>query len=202
MISFEMVDGFLTDQQCDWFIELFKKQESVLGTSGSGPIQLVELTTRISYYHEVKFLAAALTRQSPIPNSFVDYMQVVQRGPGCALGAHFDFEDTVYSGVTYLNEDFEGGRTFLEDEEDRHVVEPKKGRSIFFRGSAIKHGLNMISEGERYTIASWFRDTKPVPAEIIKIARQRETERARINHPHGYTSQRGKPLFKNHERLP
>jgi hypothetical protein len=191
----QVVDGFLTDQQCDWFVELFHQHPNLgsPGASGRGPIQVVDLVNLYSAYKEIQFLFAACARQSPVENSFVDYMQVVQRGAGNSLNTHFDFEDTVYSGVVVLNDDFEGGETFVGDE----IIEPKKGRGMFFYGSTVQHGLNMIYEGDRYTIASWFRDTKEVSEEKIAIAREREATVL----PSWQETHRGTALFEDFEPM-
>mgnify|MGYP003648499260 CR=1 FL=1 len=191
----EVVDGFLTDQQCDWFVELFHQNPdlSSQGASGRGPIEIVDLVSLYPAHKEVQFLFAACARQSPVENSFVDYMQVVQRGAGNSLNTHFDFEDTVYSGVVVLNDDFEGGETFVGDE----IIEPKKGRGMFFYGSTVQHGLNMIYEGDRYTIASWFRDTKEVSEEQKAIAREREQSIL----PSWAMTQRGTALFEDFEPM-
>mgnify|MGYP001273760311 CR=1 FL=1 len=192
---FEVVDGFLTDQQCDWFVELFHAHpdEQNPGASGRGPIAVVDLVAMYPAYKEVQFLFAACARQSPVENSFVDYMHVVQRGAGNSLGSHFDFEDTVYSGIIVLNDDFEGGETFVGDE----IIEPKKGRGMFFYGSTVQHGLNIIYDGDRYTIAAWFRDTALVSEEKVAIAREREATVL----PSWQGTHRGMPLFEDLEPM-
>jgi len=192
---FEVVDGFLTDEQCDWFVELFHAhpEEQSPGASGRGPIQVLDAVALYPVYKELQFLFAACARQSPVENSFVDYMHVVQRGAGNSLGTHFDFEDTVYSGIIVLNNDFEGGETFVGDE----IIEPKKGRGMFFYGSTVQHGLNMIYDGDRYTIAAWFRDTASVSEEKMTIARKRETE---VLPPWAMT-RRGAALFGGFEKM-
>ena len=192
---FEVVDGFLTDEQCDWFIELFRSypEERCPGDSGRGPCEVLDLVNFYPAYKEVQFIFAACARQSPVDNSFVDYLQVVQRSAGNSLNAHFDFEDTVYSAVIVLNDDFEGGETFIGDE----IIEPKKGRGMFFYGSKVKHGMNLVYEGDRHTIAAWYRDIKPVSEEAMAIARERE----RTVLPKWQPTVRGRPFFEDHVPL-
>jgi Rps23 Pro-64 3,4-dihydroxylase Tpa1-like proline 4-hydroxylase len=62
-----------------------------------------------------------------------------------------------YSAVTYLNDDFEGGETFVEG----YTNNPISGSVIVFP-SAYEHGVNEVIEGKRVTFAMWFtqNDTK------------------------------------------
>lgn len=56
-----------------------------------------------------------------------------------------------YSAVTYLNDDFTGGETFVKD----YVNTPKTGSVIIFP-SSYEHGVHEVLEGKRVTFAMWF----------------------------------------------
>jgi len=62
--------------------------------------------------------------------------------------------DTIYynkTTITYLNEDYEGGRTTVED----YTVEPKTGKIILF-DAETKHRVSMLTKGPRYVILAWY----------------------------------------------
>jgi hypothetical protein len=56
-----------------------------------------------------------------------------------------------YSAVTYLNDGFTGGETFV----DNYVNKPKTGSAIIFP-SNYYHGVHEILSGQRVTFAMWF----------------------------------------------
>ena len=57
-----------------------------------------------------------------------------------------------YTTITYLNSDYEGGRTIVQDK----TVEPKIGQIIKF-DSSIMHMVTQLTKGERYVILAWYR---------------------------------------------
>ena len=61
---------------------------------------------------------------------------------------------TVFTSILYLNDDFEGGFTEFAD---GTTVAPKKGRIVFYDGIHYWHKVTPITEGTRYTFASWYK---------------------------------------------
>lgn len=73
-----------------------------------------------------------------------------------SMPAHVDnevegFKHRHISAVTYLNNDFKGGRTFINDIE----YTPKKGYTLIFKSDTF-HGVTKITEGQRGILATWF----------------------------------------------
>ena len=66
-------------------------------------------------------------------------------------------EKTDYNSLLYLNDDFDGGEFFTEN---GISVKPSPGRLTFFDGSKIKHGINRIYNGNRFTMIFWWKNTK------------------------------------------
>jgi predicted 2-oxoglutarate/Fe(II)-dependent dioxygenase YbiX len=66
---------------------------------------------------------------------------------------HIDEGDTL-AFILYLNDDFEGGETVFENET---IIKPKKGRLLVFSNGIFLHKVNLITKGERYVIAGWFK---------------------------------------------
>lgn len=62
--------------------------------------------------------------------------------------------DNNHSGILYLNENFVGGETVIEDKK----IRPKTGSFVFFEGSKLMHKVNQIIQGSRYTMPCWFRN--------------------------------------------
>lgn len=66
------------------------------------------------------------------------------------------YPDEDFNSVLYLNEDFEGGEFFTDN---GIRVQPKKNRLTFFNGKEEPHGLEKVTNGNRYTLILWWRNT-------------------------------------------
>jgi hypothetical protein len=86
----------------------------------------------------------------------IDWVQIVKWPPGAYHPFHFDdaSKNTTISSITYLNHDFVGGETVFEE---GTIVKASKNKTIFFSGKNIRHSVNKVLEGTRYTIATWFK---------------------------------------------
>ena len=86
----------------------------------------------------------------------VDWGQLTEWYPGTKLYEHFDHasKDTIMTSVTYLNDSYSGGETYLVDLLE---VSPQSGRTIFFNGSNYKHGVKEINTGIRYVMPVWYK---------------------------------------------
>ena len=69
---------------------------------------------------------------------------------------HYDLasELTVVSSITYLNDNYVGGKTIFEDGTE---IQPKVGRTVIFDGNRYKHGASTNREYQRYTIPIWYQ---------------------------------------------
>ena len=73
--------------------------------------------------------------------------------------AHFDNKAGdwgMFTTVLYLNEDFDGGHTFINIDGERIEVKPKTGRIVAYNGHKLEHGVTSISNGVRYTLPIWY----------------------------------------------
>jgi hypothetical protein len=61
----------------------------------------------------------------------------------------------VFSTVTYLNTDFTGGETFITINDKKYWSKPRIGSIIIFPSNII-HGVPIIKQGLRTTLAMWF----------------------------------------------
>lgn len=87
----------------------------------------------------------------------VDWAQLVRWPAGSLQETHIDdaSDKTVFTSITYLNNEFSGGNTYIEDD---IIFKSRKGRTVSFDGQQYPHGVTRIESGERYTLAVWYRE--------------------------------------------
>lgn len=87
--------------------------------------------------------------------AFPELLQFTFWPPGSLQNSHFDDtrDTTILTSITYLNDDYEGGQTYFKN---GVVVNPKKGKTVFFDGKKYKHGVSKIIQGNRYVCAFWY----------------------------------------------
>ena len=69
-----------------------------------------------------------------------------------------DFSCRHFSAVTYCNDDYGGGETFIRNEHGSHfLATPKCGTLVFYPSDdRCTHGVNEVTGGDRITLSSWF----------------------------------------------
>jgi hypothetical protein len=61
------------------------------------------------------------------------------------------------TSVLYLNDNFDGGQTFITKSTGERVeVQPKPGRVVAYNGHKLEHGVTQVSNGLRYTLPIWY----------------------------------------------
>ena len=98
---------------------------------------------------------------------YPEFSNLVYWAPGMSLGVHADnmwIDDPEkphysshrdFSMVIYLNDNYEGGKTFFKD--TGYEVEPKTGKLIYFTsGKEDAHGVTEVISGDRYSFTLWF----------------------------------------------
>jgi hypothetical protein len=88
--------------------------------------------------------------------------------PGTKMGFHKDdgyegedqnqFRVRKFSMITYLNDDYIGGETVIKlKDSDDYVSVPKQGSVVIFKSNdECIHGVNEVTKGTRFTLATWF----------------------------------------------
>lgn len=99
---------------------------------------------------------------------YLDYWDLVKWYPGDWMKMHADNVDEnrkpfdycgwrSHSAILYLNQDFKGGETVFRDQNIN--VFPETGKLLMFpAGYDYTHGVNIVEEGDRYTLALWFTE--------------------------------------------
>ena len=185
--------GFLSVDECEWFIRFFNGHQTKIERENEGS-RAYRVLNLYEHHHsyEVRYLLGQLTRFCPIPKSFVEYFQVVQRTEDNELPEHIDFDDTTYSGVVYLNDDFGGGETFIGSGSEQTVIEPERGKILGFPGSKIMHGVSPTTSGVRYVITCWWKNNEWVSEDVTAALKRRDQM---LDHPLFQESGKRNPDF-------
>lgn len=142
-----ILDEFLNECGIEKLINYFKNnQNNASEWHGTKTIDFKEFSDLIDFLNNfsIRF------------NARVDWGKIVHWPAGSFQPLHLDnaSDETMLTSVIYLNEDFKSGETYFED---GTKVCPKKGRALFFDGKKYKHGVNQISDGDRFTLAVWYK---------------------------------------------
>jgi len=146
-------ENFLSDQDCDNIkkiaIESYNKSEAFRD------IHVLEIIK--ANYDLSKKLGFVYSNYLGTKNivAFPELLQFTYWTPNSFQDLHFDVtrDSTNLTSITYLNDDYEGGETYFENDV---VVKPKKGKVVFFDGKKYKHGVSKITQGNRYVCAFWY----------------------------------------------
>tara|TARA_R100001594_G_scaffold135365_1_gene177052 strand:+ start:579 stop:1025 length:447 start_codon:yes stop_codon:yes gene_type:complete len=88
-------------------------------------------------------------------NVKLNYLQIVKWPNGSFMDNHRDgqvVKENDYTCICYLNSDYKGGRTIIENMFMNNDV----GDFIFFNSKKLLHGVEKV-EGTRYTMSSWYQ---------------------------------------------
>ena len=152
MDKISIIDNFITEKECKQLIKLHKKHEKNMWQH--------EDTFCVSLDNLKEPVVLALRKKmnvlsKEINNSKVNYSNLVKWPEGARHRMHTDYavRETTLASIVYLNHDYQGGQTHFEDETS---IQPVTGRILLFNGNERYHGVKQITEGTRYTVASWY----------------------------------------------
>ena len=141
-----IIDNFISNEQIEYLLNFYKDNIHLRKKwNTTFPIEITGL---------FKDLENKYNRFNK--KNCVDWLEIVHWPIGSFQHPHKDVgvENTVLTSITYLNEDFTGGETVFED---GTIIKPKKGRALFFDGQHYTHSVNLIKEGNRYTVPVWYK---------------------------------------------
>lgn len=146
-------DNFISEDDCKNLIAFYKHYFSEYGTNFAGT-QLIQLWDLKDKFDFIGVLGAKLIEHiHKIDNNFsIDYFEIVERFPTTYMDKHYDFEDQKYTSVIYLNDNYGGGETVVED----NIIKPKTGKIVTFEGPKLHHGVNMVTDTSRFTLPVWY----------------------------------------------
>ena len=157
----KIIFHYLSDKECDEIISIidtFDKNKQLQFFSANNEVLIAPETKEVNIY------LSKIT--DTIKNLFSDNGAFLAEGffsfwrKGAKAGAHIDnhegYKNLKYSSIIYLNDNYEGGE--IQFPELKFSYKAKKGDGIFFPCSEPehKHLVTEVTEGARYTIASWY----------------------------------------------
>ena len=91
-----------------------------------------------------------------VHGNIIDWIQMVQWPEGSTKKIHVDAarDNTTLASITFLNDNFDGGEIFFGE---GTTIKPHKNKTIFFTGKDLIHGVKKVINGDRYTIATWYK---------------------------------------------
>jgi hypothetical protein len=135
-----MYDNFLSKEECIKYIDIFNsgKPEQYRDTF------ILKIKDNLLLDHlKDEFKIDKL--QTP------DNLEIVQWPENSFMDPHYDKGDTL-AFIINLNDDYVGGETII----DGLKVVPKIGRVVIFSNGRLKHSVNKVEKGNRYTLIGWY----------------------------------------------
>lgn len=112
-----------------------------------------------SYIEYATYIVSSLYKEE----LHVHFSDLVLWRPGRLMTRHYDAIGTeynlqrAYTSVTYLNDDFEGGTTYINSDGKDYISQPKKGTLVMYKSTEENHhGINPVISGLRFTLPIWF----------------------------------------------
>lgn len=98
---------------------------------------------------------------------FPHFTDLVLWRPGRKMAEHKDdgypqdgdiFTPRHFSAVTYCNDDYAGGETFVRNEHGgRYLCSPRRGTLLFYvSDERCAHGVNEVRDANRITLSTWY----------------------------------------------
>lgn len=173
-LDFLVIDDFLEPESCDRLAAVYRASEGEYEAWHKDPFWKGRLLghrdVKDSFSVDAMHCALLDARQEvlsfyetyPQPNLHVDVLHLVGWPTGYQMTPHADnahesgeiheFHWRDYSGVLYLNDDFEGGGLYLPKQDI--MIEPRKGMFVSLPcGISHMHGVQEITSGLRITLA-------------------------------------------------
>ena len=159
-----IIEDFLSVDECSWWINFHKEHYESLGEEFYGTHILDLYDTTVDFYKKdqqassdpIKYMYARLSAHIGTLDKYAypNYSQVVVWPEGSKQQRHLDLPFHVYTSIIYLNDNFEGGNTRVDDFE----IIPKTGKLITFKGNDILHEVLTITKGNRWTLPTWYKN--------------------------------------------
>ena len=142
----KVINNFLSKEECKNLIEKFK--------SFNGEYKPFEKRYLININHwPSETIFVDVIKKFKRKDIKIETIQIAYWLIGESMVWH---DDTIYydiTTVTYLNENYEGGRTIVEDIE----IKPETGKYIEFNSNR-KHMVTELTSGERFVLTCWYKN--------------------------------------------
>ena len=142
--NIEIIDNFLTKDFCNQLINTFKKYKNDYVKFNNRYLIYLNKYTNDSLFKET--ISKYYKKDKTIKT-----IQIVSWEIGESHPLHNDERYYNYTTITYLNENYLGGRTVVNNIE----IEPKIGKYIGFDSKEM-HMVTELMSGERYVLICWY----------------------------------------------
>ena len=151
-----ILDNTFTIDECQQLIESYNQNVNFCHVhNGTFPVNIEKCQYNIQLLYSLieKLLFKVYSINKDIE---LDWIEIVKWPPGTFQPFHYDTAspETVFTSITYLNDDFLGGNTYMED---GTLIGIKVSRTVMFDGMKYLHGVKPVGGGTRYTIAAWYK---------------------------------------------
>jgi hypothetical protein len=140
---FITIEDFLSKKECEYLIEIFNKSKNIVSRYRNTYILKVDpinvLTKINKQFNFHNFLKP-------------DNCEIVMWPPDSSMDMHIDKGDKI-SFLLYLNDDFKGGETVVENV----IVKPKQGKILIFSNGIMNHKVKKIEKNNRFMLAGWYK---------------------------------------------
>ena len=150
-----VLDDIISESDCKYLISLYEEKGPTHEWSGTYPMSIGNCPISQKIHPFILKIQDSINEYKNL-NVKVDWCEIVKWPANSFKQDHYDSssDQTVFASITYLNDDYSGGETYLVND---LVVKPKRGRVIAFDGQQYLHGVSRVSAGDRYTIAIWYK---------------------------------------------
>jgi len=156
-------DNFINNKLCAELIKFFETYYNDLGAQFSDRklLNFSHIIDQLSNDNpkqdidHIKYLQTKLDQNIGVidPSAFINYSHIVRRDKDSFQLSHTDFDYHSWTSILYLNEDFIGGETCIENE----IISPQSGTLITFKGNCLEHQVLPVTSGRRYNILVWYK---------------------------------------------
>ena len=141
------IEGFLHPNLCNYLINFFENNKDQATTyNWRNLIKLNENTNDPVIESVIK-----PKYQKIHPKAFLSNIEIVKWPVGEYHDWHDDTAHYDSTSITYLNDEYEGGKTQIED----YIVDPKTGKIVLF-DSSKQHRVSPLETNVRYVLAVWY----------------------------------------------
>jgi len=146
-----ILDNVLSENDCIKLIDFYKKAGYYKQHRDTF---FLPLTSDMEISYHVSKIVSAYNDFSKYKID-IGWCEIVEWPENSYQSEHLDMgdPDTSFASITYLNNTYEGGKTFFVD--DIEII-PKVGRTVYFDGLHYRHGVTQIKNGVRYTLPIWY----------------------------------------------
>ena len=149
-------ESFLGKKECEYLIELHSRYFDKFGyqhrdTKVINFHPLMELSPIIlDVLSKIDFYVKTIDE-----TAYIALCELVEWPVDSYQGEHYDFNYNFLTSIIYLNDNFDGGKTVIEN----NIVEPKIGKMVTFTGNKLKHKVTPVHKNNRFTIPIWYKKT-------------------------------------------